>query len=741
MNRFFTSLSLLAAAAIATATPAASTSTARVMTDMAPFVYPQNAAPTPARPAFTNSPDGLTYLRLNKDRKKIVSCSLTDGKELETVMDITTTRENTLPSSIEEFALSPDGTKILVATDKEPLYRRSFTARYWVYEIRSRILRPLSETHKTQRSPIFSPDGRMVAFTAPDNNIYIKKIDFDTEVAVTTDGAPGTVINGVPDWVYEEEFATDCSMAWAPDAQTLCYLKYNEKAVPSFSFTLYEGTCNPRPEYTLYPGSFSYKYPVAGQPNSVVSLHSYDVDNRKIKDLSLPDRNIEYIPRIEYGGESTDRLMTVTLNRDQTRMEIYSVNPRSGVSKLVFTESTEAWLPTATYEDLTFEKDGFVVLSARTGWQHAYVYSYAGILERTLTSGEYDVTAYYGADLRGNRYVQTSQTGSINRVVTRIDAKGLAKDLTPAEGWGEAWFNPSLTHACLIHSTSATPPVATLIDTKSGKKITTLEESAAIAARYASAPKRQFTTIPAANGQPMNAYIIKPDAFDPSRRYPVILYQYSGPGSQEVTNRWKTDWTQYAAMKGYVVVCVDTRGTGARGRDWETAVYRQLGRLETADLRAAASWIAAQSYADPSRIGITGWSYGGYETLMAITADSDTPSPFAAAVAIAPVTDWRFYDTVYAERYMLTPAQNPDGYASSAPLTYGGRLDIPLLIIHGTADDNVHLMNTIQYVSVVESEGQLCDMLLYPNMNHSIRECDARLSVYSKMLRYFDLNL
>ncbi|MCM1521483.1 MAG: S9 family peptidase [Muribaculaceae bacterium] len=736
MKSFLTSIALIIAATATAATPKAVSTN---ISDLAPYVYPQNAAPTPARPDFTT--DGLTYMRLNKDRKKIVTCSLTDGKELETVFDITTTRENKLPGAVEEFVLSPDGSKILVAINKAQIYRRSYTATYWVYEIRSRILRPLSETHDTQRSPIFSPDGRMIAFTASDNNIYIKKLDFDTEVAVTRDGAPGAVINGIPDWVYEEEFATTCSMAWAPDSQTLCYLRYDETAVPTFSFTLYEGTCNPRPEFSLYPGSFSYKYPVAGQPNSRVTIHSYDIDNRKIKDITLPDANIEYIPRITYGGDSPERLMAVTLDRSQTRMELYSINPRSGVSRVVLSETSEAWLPTATYEQLTFEQDGFVVLSARTGWQHAYVYTYAGALDRTLTSGDYDVTEYYGADQRGYRYVQTTATGSINRVVTRIDPKGASKDLTPSTGWATAWFNPTLSHACLIHSTSATPPVATLIDTRSGKTLNTLEDSKAIAARYASAPRREFTAIPAANGEPMNAYIIRPNDFDPSHRYPVILYQYSGPGSQEVTDRWKTDWTQYAAMKGYVVVCVDTRGTGARGRAWETAVYRHLGQLETADLRAAASWIASQSYVDPDRIGITGWSYGGYETLMAITAPSDSPSTFAAAVAIAPVTDWRFYDTVYAERYMLTPAENADGYATSAPLSYGSRLSIPLLIIHGTADDNVHLLNTMQYVSVLESEGRLCDMLLYPNMNHSINGCDARLSVYSKMLRYFDLNL
>lgn len=289
--------------------------------------------PPPRPTAPSSPPDGLSYLELSDDGSRIVSRDIATGKEKETVMDVATTRENKLPGAIEEFTLSPDGTRLLVAVGKTPIYRRSYTATYYLYEIRTRLLHPLSETHATQRAPLFSPDGRIVAFVAPDNNIYLKKTDYNTEVAVTRDGKAGCVINGVPDWVYEEEFTTDCSMAWAPDSQTLCYLRYDESQVPLYSFPLYEGTCDPKPQYALYPGQFTYKYPVAGQPNSTVTLHSYDVDNRKVKDLALPDSRIEYIPRIAYGGESPDRLMVVTLDRDQTSMELYSLNPRSGVEQ------------------------------------------------------------------------------------------------------------------------------------------------------------------------------------------------------------------------------------------------------------------------------------------------------------------------------------------------------------------------------------------------------------------------
>lgn len=714
---------------------AARNANVRVLPGLEQYVYPSNRPATVARPAFTA--DGLHYLELSDDGSKIVKRLTRTGAEEEVVFDVTTTRENKV-AAIEGFTLSPDGSKILVTTEEKPVYRRSTRASYYVYEIRSRLLRPLSEKFSSQRSPVFSPDGRMVAFVGEDNNIYIKKIDFDTEVAVTVDGAVDKVINGVPDWVYEEEFTTTCSMAWAPDNMTLCYLKYAEADVPAYTFTLYEGTCDPRKEYALYPGSFTYKYPVAGENNSRVTLHSYDVDNRKTKNLELSDTRIEYIPRIAYGGTSADRLMVVTLDRSQTRMEIYSINPRSGVAKSVMTEEDRAWITPASYEDITFADNGFVVLSARSGFTHAYEYSYAGAMTRQITSGDYDVTAYYGADIKGNHYYQSTSTGAINRVVSRVDVKGVVRNLSPETGSGSAWFSPSLNFCGLTYSNSSTPPEVTLYEGE--KKVRVLEDNASLKTTYQRMPRTEFTTLTTSDGVELNISLIKPADFNASRKYPLIINQYSGPGSQEVLDRWRPDWTHYAAMNGYVVMTVDPRGTGGRGRAWETIVYKDLGHYETIDLQGTASKAATFSYVDPSRIGICGWSYGGYETLMAVTAGPEA-SVFSCAVAIAPVTDWRFYDTIYAERYMLTPRENADGYRVSAPLTHAGKLEIPLLIMHGTADDNVHLMNTMQYVSVLQSKGRFCDMFLYPNMNHSIFGCDARLNVYSRMLDYFNRNL
>lgn len=718
------------------AAEAAAAGSPRVMAGLSPYVYPNNRPATFPRPDFTT--DGKSYLKLSDDMKRISSVDLATGKELEVLMDITRTRENTI-GTIESFTLSPEGSKILVATDEKPIYRRSSSARHYIYDIRTRVLIPLSTDHRRQRAPLFSPDGRIVAFVDPDdNNIYLRKLDYNTEVAVTTDGKLDNVINGVPDWVYEEEFDTNRSMVWSPDSRTLCFLKYNERKVKAFTFPLYGGWCEPIEKYALYPGEFKCKYPVAGTPNSVVTLHSYDVDLRKVKKLEVGSSDTEYIPRIMFVGADASRLMVVTLNRAQNRMELFAVNPGSGVSRSVLVEKSEAWLPVATYEQLTFEADRFVVISARTGRQHAYAYSYAGAQLRQLTSGDFDVTEWYGTDSRGNIFFQSNSTGPINRVVTRIDAKGNEKHLSPATGTASAWFDPTMTSCGLSYSSALKAPRVTLVHPDSGKEIRTLVDNADVESRYATAPKPEFITVTTPEGLALNAYIYRPADFSPSRKYPVIIYQYSGPGSQQVLDRWTVDWMPYAAMEGYVVVCADGRGTFGRGREWETVVYRDLGHYETIDQQGTARWVASQPWADASRIGITGWSYGGYETLMAISTASQ---PFAAAVAIAPVTSWRYYDTIYAERYMLTPQENADGYDRSAPVTHAGNLDIPLLIIHGTADDNVHLSNTMEYVSALQANGLYCDMFLYPNMNHSINGCDARLNVYSKMLDYFNRTL
>ena len=742
MKQHITSALLLAGVAAAASTSPAVAAVPRLdVAGIAKYVYPDNRrCNLTETPAYM--PDGETYLLVSDDSKKIVSYNTADGKETGTVLDAASTRESRLTGDIEGFTISPDGSKLLVWTDSEPVYRRSSKARYYIFEIKRNILRPLSKEENKQQAPIFSPDSRMVAFVV-NNNIRIRKWDYDTEVNVTADGEHGKIINGIPDWTYEEEFSAVCSMAWSPDNTTLCYLRYNEEEVPWYSLPIYKGYCDADDRYALYPGTFTYKYPVAGEKNSTVTLHSYDVDNRKIKDIKLPDSRIEYIPRIGFGGSDSERLIVTTLNRDQNRMEVYSVNPRSTIAKsIIVEETTGGWLNPMTYEEMQLQDNGIMLFSERSGWNHLYLYTYTGQMQRQITSGNFDVTDYYGTDAAGMVYYQAepytgNPSDALNRALYRLNTKnGKAEALTPETGWASAEFTPSKNYFTLNYSTATTPPVYTLRNSKN-KVLRTLADNAAYAADYAGAPQKEFLTI-SSDGNELNAYMIKPAGFDPSRRYPVIMWQYSGPGSQEVFNRWAMDWDIYAAQQGFLVVCVDGRGTGGRGTAFRNIVYRQLGKYETIDQLNAARWVASLPYVNPDAIGIAGWSYGGYETLMCAT---EANGPYAAAVAVAPVTSWRLYDTVYSERFMLTPQQNGPAYDSGAPLERASSLACPLLIMYGTADDNVHPENTIEFVSRLQEAGMDCDVLMFPNMNHSINGCDSRRVVYAKMVDFFRRNL
>ena len=695
------------------------------------YVFPQNVPSSPVE--YVYMPDGLTYLTLNNNGKSIVKYDIKTGKEIETVIDVAKTRGAKI-DAIEGFELSQDGSKLLVYTDKQMIYRRSFKASYYVYEIKRNMLVALSENFTHQQAPVFSPDARVVAFVV-DNNIYLKKLDYNTEIAVTTDGKINEVINGVPDWVYEEEFTTNNSMTWSPDNMTLCFIKYNEKSVKDYTMQLYKGTCNPKRQYEFYPGEFKYKYPVAGEVNSVVSVHSYDVETRKIKKVALPDDRIEYIPRIAYGHDAT-RLIVTTLNREQNRMEIYAANPKSTVVKSIYVEESDSWIAPETYETIKYYPNYFILNSDKDGYSHIYQYSYSGNLMRKVTSGQYEVTDFYGFDNLGNAYFQSTITGELNRVVSKLDRKGNIVHLSDEQGTASAVFSPAMNYAMLNYSNITTPPVYKIIDIK-GKEIRVLEDNASYAATYKSVPQKEFFKVKS-NGIELNGVMLKPADFDTSKKYPVIMTQYSGPGSQQVRNRWQMDWEYYAVIQGFIVVCVDGRGTGFRGNEFERVVYKQLGYYETIDQLAAAKHVSSLSYVDSKRIGICGWSYGGYETLMAI---SHKQSPFAAAVAIAPVTDWRYYDTIYAERYMLTPQSNEEGYNAGSPIKLAKNVSCPLLLMSGTADDNVHFQNTIEYVSQLQSNGILCDMLIFPNMNHSINHCNARSLVYAKMIDYFKRNM
>lgn len=701
--------------------------------------YYESAKIRPKSPsALTFMPDGESYLLLSDDNRKVIQYESSTGKELATILDVGHTRENSI-SSIKGFILSPDGKKLLVYDETQPIYRYSFMADYYVFEISRNILMPLSTDHPMQRDPLFSPDGRMVAFVA-DNNIFLKKLDFNTETAVTTDGKHNEIINGVPDWSYDEEFDMTCSMAWSPDNTTLVYAKYNETEVGTYTFPLYEGYCPQYQDYELYSGIFSYKYPLPGTQVSRVTLHSFDIDNRKTKDIVFADVSIEYIPRFYFvPSTETSTLLVATLNRDQTRMELYSVNPKSTSMKSLLVEQPGAWVIPESYESLKLLDNSFVMMSPRSGYTHLYEYTYNGALSRTITSGDFDVTDYYGCDVQGNHYFQSTINGAINRTVSRLDVKNKISDISATKGVASASFSKRCNYFVLNESSSDQAPEYTMFNSKL-KKLNVIISNADITSRYSSAPKREFIKVPSASsGIELDAYIIKPSDFNSSKKYPVIVWQYSGPGASLVLDSWSIGWEQYAvAEQGYIIVCVDPRGSGGHGYKFMTSVYRNLGDLETQDQWAAARYLSRLPYVDGSKIGIAGWSYGGYETLMSV---SGADTPFAAAVAVAPVTSWKYYDAIYTERFMLTPQQNPDGYRNSAPVNLTASMDVPILLMSGTADDNVHFSNTVEYLASLQGQGKLCNLMVFPNKNHSIFGCNARDLVYSNMLNHFNLYL
>lgn len=702
--------------------------------ELARYVYPNNSTESAS---LNFMPDGLTYVQLSADNRKIEQYDVATGKPVGTLMDVATTRGDNKLDKISGYTISPDGSKLLVYEEKQQIYRRTYRAAYHIYDIKRNTLKPLSTEHRMQQSPVVSPDGRMIAFMAEDNNIYIHKLDYGTEVAVTTDGRVNGIINGVPDWTYEEEFTTSRSMEWAPDNTMLCYLKYDESKVPAFSFAMYEGACDPMTQYTLYPGEFTYKYPVAGEPNSKVTLHSYDVDTRKTKNLELPATDIEYIPRIHF-GPTADKLMVLTLNREQNRLDFYSVNPRSTVAKLIHQEKSDTWVRPQSYEAVTYEDNSMVIYSDRTGWSHLYRIDYNGNDLGALTSGDFDVTAFYGTLADGTYYYQSTRNGAINRVITKANPrKNTEKTVTPAEGWAAATFSPAGNFYVLSYSNVTSAPRFELISTAKDESKRLLKDNSDAETRFASTPKREFFTMTNASGIELNGWMVKPANFNPSHRYPVIISQYSGPGSQEVTNRWSIDWMQYYALQGYVVACVDGRGTGGRGRAFEQCVYKNLGYYETLDQNALLDHLRSLPYVNPDKIGIYGWSFGGYESLMAASSGA----PYAAAVAVAAVTSWRFYDTIYAERYMSTPQANAEGYDRSAPLGRVSKLKCPLLMMSGTADDNVHMSNTIELLSRMIAANRWPELLLFPNMNHSIYGCNTRAVVYARMLQFFNQHL
>lgn len=675
------------------------------------------------------------YACIDSSLKRIVCCDYTTGKVTKVLFDLETAKGEK-PKQIAGYQFSANEEKILLWPYQSRIFRRSFVTEYYVVDLKRNTIRALS-ANGMQRDARFSPDGRSVAF-GRDNNLFIARLDYGTELQVTTDGSKNSLINGVCDWVYEEEFSTTCAFDWSPDSRLLSYIKFNEKDVHSYAVPVYGADVNTLKTQKYYPSSYSFKYPSAGESNSKVSVWTYNVQSRSSKKMEVLMAEDDYIPRIRYTRNS-NQLAVMLLNRSQNDFRIYFLNPRSAQGTLALSEKSETYLE-PVYDAIQFNSKFFTYLSEKDGFKHLYLYGPKGGLQKQLTSGKWEVTEFLGCDtIKQVFYFQSNEKGITQRSVYSLDMKGKKKELTPEKGVNEASFNSDFSLFVHTQTDINTPPISKLID-RDGKIIRVLEDNADYRKKLASAGigKKQFITVPTQNGQSLHGWMIQPVDFNSQKKYPIVLVQYSGPGSQSVLDQFDMDWEYYLAQEGFVVVCVDGRGTGGRGEAFCKSTYAQLGVLETQDQLATARWLKDQQWVDATRMGIWGWSYGGFITLMSMT---DAAGLFKAGVAVAPVVDWRYYNTVYTERYMKTPNENGAGYDLASPLLHASMLKGRLLLIHGLADDNVRSNQSLDFAESLIKASVQFDMQVYPTSNHSILGDTYRKHLYRRMADFFKSNL
>lgn len=686
--------------------------------------------------------DGESYTQLSPDHKRIVRHSFKTGKEIATVFDVETARGSKKLPYIDGYIMSPDEHRILIQTETKGIYRRSYTAVYYIYDVRNNTLEPLSEGGP-QQVPLFSPDGNVIAF-ARGNNLFLVKLLFgNAEVQVTKDGKFNEVINGLPDWVNEEEFTTNRSFDFSADSKVLAWVRYDESQVPIYSMQEFKGLYPARSEFDAYPGTYDYKYPVAGQKNSEVKVMTFDIKNRVTRTLDVPLDKDGYIPRIKFTNDPT-KLAVITLNRHQSQMDVYMANPLSKVCKLVLREKNEKYVRETAYTQMKFYDGHFSLLSERSGFQHLYWYNLGGQLEAQITKGNFEVTDFYGYDARtGSFYYASTQESPLRRAVYKADKQGRVKKLSSSVGTNSAKFSKTMKYYMNVYSSAQQPPVTSLCD-NNGKTITTLIDNADLKAKVEKvAGKKEFFQFTTSEGVQLNGWMVKPRDFDASKKYPVVMYQYSGPGSQEVTDSWNLGFygagifESYLTEQGFICACVDGRGTGARGADFEKCTYLQLGLRESQDQVETAIYLGSLPYVDKANIGIWGWSFGGFNTLMSM---SEGRPVFKAGVAVAAPSNWRYYDTVYTERYMRTPNENAAGYAIN-PMERAANLSGSLLLIHGTADDNVHFRNVAEMSEALVQANKQFEMQIYTNRNHSIYGGNTRYHLLTRMCDFFKRNL
>lgn len=688
--------------------------------------------------------DGESYAQISDDGKQIVAYSFRSGKQTGVLFDATTARGANI-SRVDGYIMSPDGSRMLIQTATKPIYRRSFTATYYIYSIRNNKLEPLSDGGP-QQTPVFSPDGNLIAFVR-DNNIWLVKLLYDNaESQVTKDGKFNEVINGIPDWVYEEEFSTNSSMVFSADSRQIVWIRYDERAVKQYSMQLFKGLAPVKNEFAEYPGDYTYKYPVPGQVNSRVSVHSYDIQSHQTRKIDLPLDDDGYIPRIKSTSDP-QKIAIFTMNRHQDVLRIYMANPLSTVCQLSVEDKVDKYIKEETLEDVQITDSHILLPSERDGYNHLYLYNLNGQLLRQIVKDKYVVKSVYGYDEQtGDAYFAANPNGATDQQVMVAHANGKTDVLSQRAGVNRAVFSKNFKYFINIWSDMDHPSQYVLCQ-NNGKVLQMMIDNQELVDKLAAYKlgKKELFTFTTSEGVQLNGWLVKPADFDPAKRYPVIMYQYGGPGNQQVLNQWGIGMNgngaileQYLCQQGYICVCVDNRGTGGRGAEFEKCTYLRLGELEARDQVETALWLGRQPYVDKTRIGIWGWSYGGWNTLMSM---SEGRPVFRAGVAIAPPTCWRYYDSIYTERYMRTPKENQKGYDEVNPISRAPQLHGALLICHGLADDNVHYQNTAEYVEALVQADKDFRQLVYTNRNHSIFGGNTRHHLFRQAINHFNAEM
>lgn len=674
------------------------------------------------------------YAQISQDGDRIEKYSFKTGQMTGVLFDRTATLGTQL-EEFEDYLIAPDGQTLLIVCNTKRIYRRSFTATYYIYKVKDKSLRLLSKDGDLQ-VPTFSPDSKWIAFVR-DNNIFIT--DGEQETQVTTDGQFNEVINGIPDWVNEEEFGFNNAMAWSGDCQSLCWLRYDERNVKTFSLQFYHA------EENLYPMDYSYKYPKAGEDNSVVTAWSYNLASGKTQQLQIPIDADGYMPRVK-SIPSSSSIIVYTMNRHQDLFRIYKVQPNSGEVRMIIEEKADKYVKEEAMEGVAIMRNHILLPSDRDGYMHLYLYDMNGRLIRQIERGNYDVTDVYGYDeATGNTYFQAAVPSPMNRALFVVDKKGKRLQVSEGEGWHSAVYSGDFQYFVHVWSDASHPYVYSVCNYR-GKQIREMINNQELREKLSqfSLPEKDFFSFKTSEGVTLHGWMMKPTDFDETKKYPVIMYQYSGPGSQQVVNSWNIGsmgqgglFDSYLTQKGFIMVTVDGRGTGARGSDFEKCTYLHIGDMESKDQVEAAIYLGSLPYVDQERIGIWGWSFGGFNTLMSM---SEGRPVFKAGVAVAPPTNWKFYDSIYTERYMRTPQENPNGYAVN-PIQRVEQLHGSLLLCHGVADDNVHPQNTFEYSDALVKANKDFRELLYTNKNHSIYGGNTRNHLLSQIASFFQHEL